>query len=205
MVGGTPVNLTAKPLDRPIQGHAWRRPDQMLAIDEQGFASRLVLIGLDGKFKPIDHVEVNPVGRAVASGSGDLAFVGQTATQPLEVWLMPSGRQAQRVTNINNDLRKASLIKPEIYRYASFDKTEIEAALYRPVGHAKDDRVPLVVLIHGGPTGRWSDGFDSLGWTQLLASRGYAVFCPNIRGSTGYGWAFLAKNRGEWGETISRT
>ena len=66
MVGGTPVNLTEKPLDRPIQGHAWRRPDQMLAIDEQGFASRLVLIGLDGKFKPIDHVEVNPVGRAVA-------------------------------------------------------------------------------------------------------------------------------------------
>jgi dipeptidyl aminopeptidase/acylaminoacyl peptidase len=197
--GGAPRNLTAKPLDRPIEGHAWRAPDQILAVSDHGFASRLVLVGLDGKAEPMSGVEVNPFGRAVASRSGDVAFVGQTATQPPELWLMPAGRSAERVTKINEDLRKANLVKPEIYRYASFDKTEVEAALYRPVGQAKDTRVPLVVLIHGGPTGRFFDGFDYLGWPQLLVSRGYAVFCPNIRGSTGYGWSFLEKNRADWG------
>ena len=59
--------------------------------------------------------------------------------------------------------------------------------------------MPLVVLIHGGPTGRWNDGYSFFGWTQLLASHGYAVFCPNIRGSTGYGGSFLVKNRADWG------
>jgi dipeptidyl aminopeptidase/acylaminoacyl peptidase len=197
--GGVPRNLTAKQLDRPVEGYAWQRPDLVLAVVEHGFASRLVFVTLDGKTEPAGKVEVNPVGRAVKSELGDLAFVGQTATQPHEVWLLPAGGHAERVTKINDDLRKASLVKPEIYRYTSFDKAEIESALYRPNDHAKDARVPLVVLIHGGPTGRWADGFDHLGWTQLLASRGFAVFCPNIRGSTGYGWKFLEQNRADWG------
>jgi len=54
-----------------------------------------------------------------------------------------------------------------------------------------------VVLVHGGPTGRWSDTFEP--WGQLLAARGYAVLYPNVRGSTGYGHRFLELNRGDWG------
>ena len=94
------------------------------------------------------------------------------------------------------------MVKPEFFRYASFDKTEVEGALYRPRDVAKDARSPLVVLVHGGPTGRWSDRFDA--WSQLLASRGYAVFCPNIRGSTGYGWAFLTRMAPIGAAAISR-
>jgi dipeptidyl aminopeptidase/acylaminoacyl peptidase len=195
----TPRNLTEKQLDRPIAGHTWRGPDQILAVADHGFGSRLVSVGLDGNVATFAKTEVNPVGRPALSGSGALAFIGQTATQPPEVWFMTSAGQAERVTKINDELRNAHLVKPEIYRYTSFDKTEIEAALYRPPGQARDARVPLVVLVHGGPTGRWSDGFDFFGWDQLLANRGYAVFCPNIRGSTGYGWAFVIKNRADWG------
>jgi dipeptidyl aminopeptidase/acylaminoacyl peptidase len=197
--GDSPRNLTEKQIDRPIEGHTWRQPDRILAVVEYGFRSRMVTIALDGTTETFPKLEVNPVGRVVTNRSGDLAFVGQTATLPPEVWLMQSEGHAEPVTKINDELRKANLVKPEIYRYTSFDKTEIEAALYRPVGQAKDARLPLVVLIHGGPTGRWLDGLDSFGWTQLLTSRGYAVFCPNIRGSIGYGWSFLEKNRADWG------
>ena len=105
--GGLPRNLTEKHLDRPVEGHAWRRPDQLLAVAEEGFASRLVSVGLDGKTERLAEIEVNPVGRAVSSASGDLAFVGQTATQPPEVWLLPAGGHAERVTKINEDLRQA--------------------------------------------------------------------------------------------------
>jgi dipeptidyl aminopeptidase/acylaminoacyl peptidase len=55
----------------------------------------------------------------------------------------------------------------------------------------------LVVLVHGGPAGVWTNRFDAL--TQLLVSRGYTVMQPNIRGSSGYGQKFLASNRGDWG------
>jgi dipeptidyl aminopeptidase/acylaminoacyl peptidase len=57
--------------------------------------------------------------------------------------------------------------------------------------------LPLIALIHGGPTGNWEDVIEP--WGQLLAARGYAVFYPNIRGSTGYGEKFVEMNRGDWG------
>ena len=53
------------------------------------------------------------------------------------------------------------------------------------------------MLVHGGPTGRWADGFEP--WGQLLAARGYAVLYPNVRGSTGYGQRFVEMNRADWG------
>jgi dipeptidyl aminopeptidase/acylaminoacyl peptidase len=53
------------------------------------------------------------------------------------------------------------------------------------------------VLVHGGPTGNWSDRFDA--WGQMLASRGFAVLNPNVRGSTGYLHRFLEANPADWG------
>jgi dipeptidyl aminopeptidase/acylaminoacyl peptidase len=63
-----------------------------------------------------------------------------------------------------------------------FDGTEIEALLLKPRNYRTGTRLPLVVMVHGGPTGRWSDSFEA--WGQLLAARGYAVLYPNVRGST---------------------
>jgi dipeptidyl aminopeptidase/acylaminoacyl peptidase len=56
---------------------------------------------------------------------------------------------------------------------------------------------PMVVLPHGGPTGRDFRRFDYV--AQFLASRGYAILQPNFRGSTGYGASFLAAGRKQWG------
>jgi dipeptidyl aminopeptidase/acylaminoacyl peptidase len=50
---------------------------------------------------------------------------------------------------------------------------------------------------HGGPDARDYMAFDW--WAQFMASRGYAVLQPNFRGSDGYGGAFLAAGRNEWG------
>src|SRR5262249_7464337 len=93
-----PRNLTEKLLDRPIEGHMWRKPDQILAVAEDGFGSRLVSIGLDGNVETFAKTEVNPVGRPALSGSGDVAYVGQTATQPQEVWFLPTGGKSERIT-----------------------------------------------------------------------------------------------------------
>ena len=43
----------------------------------------------------------------------------------------------------------------------------------------------------------WSDSIES--WGQLLAAKGFAIFYPNIRGSSGYGQHFMEINRGDWG------
>ena len=74
---------------------------------------------------------------------------------------------------------------------------EIEASLLKPQGYDGKSKLPLIALVHGGPTGRWSESIDT--WGQLLATHGYAVFYPNIRGSVGYGQKFVEANRGDWG------
>jgi len=59
-------------------------------------------------------------------------------------------------------------------------------------------RVPLIAAVHGGP---WShDELDYSTTTQLLANRGYAVFRPQFRGSTGYGRAYMLGPRGDFGD-----
>jgi dipeptidyl aminopeptidase/acylaminoacyl peptidase len=195
--GGEPRNLTSASLDRPVMGITWEKSGRLLAVSPDGFRSRCLTVAADGALQPLDGLDVNPVGPVARNELGDLAFVGQTATQLPEVYLMRTGGRAECVTAFNDSFRKIGLIKPEFIRYRSFDGTEIEAALYRPKGLPEGATAPLFVHVHGGPTGAFGDSFDA--WAQLLAARGYAVFCPNIRGSTGYGWSFLVNNRADWG------
>ncbi len=65
-----------------------------------------------------------------------------------------------------------------------------------PAGYTKGDKLPLVVLVHGGPWARDSWGFNP--YHQWLANRGYAVVSPNFRGSTGFGKGHVNAGDREW-------
>ena len=67
----------------------------------------------------------------------------------------------------------------------------------KPTLKLAGEKPTMVVLVHGGPSGRDSWGFDPV--VQWLATRGYAVLQVNYRGSTGFGKAYLEAGRGEWG------
>lgn len=85
--------------------------------------------------------------------------------------------------------------------YKARDGLEIPAYLTLPPGApATGGKLPLIVLPHGGPAARDDFGFDFL--TQFLATRGYAVLRPQFRGSRGFGEAFEAAGRREWGGKI---
>jgi dipeptidyl aminopeptidase/acylaminoacyl peptidase len=131
------------------------------------------------------------------SSDGTLAFVSQSATQPPEVWLWEQNTAPRPVSHLNDSWKQYALSAPEFYTYKSFDGVEIQAALLKPRGVEGDKKLPLIAMIHGGPTGRWSDSIET--WGQLLATHGYAVFYPNIRGSVGYGQKFVESNRDDWG------
>jgi dipeptidyl aminopeptidase/acylaminoacyl peptidase len=73
-------------------------------------------------------------------------------------------------------------------RYLARDGLPIEGFLTMPKGSSTEKPPPLVVLAHGGPWVR--DVWEFNSWVQFLASRGYAVFQPNYRGSAGYDWRF---------------
>ena len=83
--------------------------------------------------------------------------------------------------------------------YKAGDGLDIEGILTLPPGREAKN-LPLVVLPHGGPHAHDAEGFDW--WAQAFASRGYAVFQPNFRGSTNRDEAFMRAGFGQWGKAM---
>lgn len=83
--------------------------------------------------------------------------------------------------------------------YEASDGLEMDGILTLPVGK-EPKKLPVIILPHGGPTAHDDASFDW--WAQGLASRGYAVFQPNFRGSTNRGAAFVKAGHGEWGRKM---
>jgi len=195
--GGPARNVTGSRLDRPVGSYVWLADGSILGLVQNGFKTGFYGISQDGSARPapLPGQSANPSSFAAAD-SGAIAFVEQAAAKLPELWLYDGKNPAEKVSHFNEGWDKISLIQPEFLRYKSFDGREIEGSLLIQAG-SQGKRLPLIVLIHGGPTGRWQDSFEA--WGQMLASRGYAVFYPNIRGSTGYGWQFLESNRADWG------
>jgi len=190
-------NLTGASIDRPIFEYRWGRDSSLLAVIADGFRSRFVAFTPEGSLKDsVGTLSTNP-GAFSSSNSGEVVLVGHTATTPQELWLWDQKSPAKQISHFNDSWKQFTLSAPEFYKYKSFDGLEIEAALLKPAGSSGKSRLPLIAVIHGGPTGNWQDAIET--WGQLLAARGYAVFYPNIRGSIGYGEKFIEMNRGDWG------
>lgn len=79
------------------------------------------------------------------------------------------------------------LCTPQVVHYPSNDGLPLQGLSYRPAGVAGP--LPTVVLLHGGPESQERPAFSIL--IQSLVAAGMAVFAPNVRGSTGYGLAFM--------------
>jgi len=195
LADGKTQNLTSVSLDRPVLNFSWTSNNIVAATVQKGFNTNLVSIDVVGKVRPGPQLPVNP--RSFDMSASMVTFVGSSATEPDELWLWDGAKSAQRVSDFNKSFRPLTILKPEVFRYQSFDGLEIEGALIKPPGSVAGKRVPLIVLVHGGPTSLWQDSIES--WGQLLAARGFAIFYPNIRGSAGYGQSFIEMNRSDWG------
>ena len=82
------------------------------------------------------------------------------------------------------------------------DGLDIEGLLTYPVGYESSKNYPLVLVIHGGPTGVFQDSFLGRYGAYpyaTFAARGYAVLRANPRGSSGYGRTFRFANMNDWG------
>jgi len=85
-------------------------------------------------------------------------------------------------------LKDRALPKSVVVKYKTRDGLEQTGYLTYPPGAENVKSLPLVLMPHGGPVARDRLEFDP--WVQYVAARGYAVFQPNFRGSSGYGFAY---------------
>ena len=115
---------------------------------------------------------------------------------PTYYYLDRTTHQAAELDSSNPGLTLADLGEMKPYPYKARDGLDIHAYLTLPPGSAGKG-LPLVVMPHGGPDDRDMLTFD---WqAQYFANRGYAVFQPNFRGSSGYGHKFTEAGLQQWG------
>jgi len=120
-------------------------------------------------------------------------------TSPANIYVSDlSTGQELRLSDVNPWIEKEiSLGKADVLRWNSTDGTGIEGIFLLPPAYQKGSRVPLILTIHGGPPGVFTNSFDA--YLHYLCGQGYAVLGPNVRGSTGYGDEILRGLMGDVG------
>ncbi|MGH9935030.1 MAG: S9 family peptidase [Blastocatellia bacterium] len=128
-----------------------------------------------------------------------IAYTVNDSMAPEDIWVAPLKQldQAKKITWVNPEIRDFALAETSVIKWKGPDNFNIEGLLVKPLGYEEGKRYPLILQIHGGPYGRFSDTFNSR--ANIWAANGYAVLMPNPRGSTGYGIQFTTANVGDWG------
>ncbi len=128
-----------------------------------------------------------------------------TAVSPTQIYTI-EGRDREIIVMHTEErilgVLEEHLAKGEDASFVSFDGTRISARLYLPAaGLGFKGPRPLVYYIHGGPQSQERPDFAwfSMPLIQFLTLRGFAVFVPNVRGSTGYGLDYMKQVNGDWG------
>lgn len=137
--------------------------------------------------------------------SGVVLISRSTPAQPEEVFTAPleglaSPDRWTRLTRLSEQVDPFLLGSYETVRWKSSDGAEVEGILVKPVGYQPGRRYPLIVQVHGGPAGTAANSFGGSYSTypHVFAGKGYAVFQPNYRGSSGYGERFRRQIAGDY-------
>jgi dipeptidyl aminopeptidase/acylaminoacyl peptidase len=136
------------------------------------------------------------------SAGGTIAFLSETSSEPPEVHASTGSTFApRRLTSANPQAAEFGHGAQRIVTWKSAaDSESIEGVLTLPVEYREGTRVPLLVVVHGGPAGVSPARYPSANTAypvQVFSSLGYAVLQPNFRGSTGYGKRFRSLNHGD--------
>jgi dipeptidyl aminopeptidase/acylaminoacyl peptidase len=126
-----------------------------------------------------------------------VAFVGAGANDYPEVYLSTvKPFQPKRLTAMGDQLKGFRLATREVIEWKSVDGTPIEGVLIKPAGFDRSKKYPLLVVIHGGPTGVDTPVIrgDRYYPIEIFAAKGAMILRPNYRGSAGYGETFRSLN-----------
>jgi dipeptidyl aminopeptidase/acylaminoacyl peptidase len=210
ILAGTPMALDLRSrelrvlaADLDVSWLRWRDDERLWFAGWRGLGGICGTLGLDGSHEELYSGDVTIGVRhqprlSVSDDGSTVAAIVEGPDRPPEVVRLEAG-SPRAVTALNSEAAGPLRVCDwERVTWAGRDGLELEGILARPQG--SEDALPLVVLVHGGPTGLWSWQFAPYrGLPLLLAEAGYAVFLPNPRGSAGRGQEFARANLGDMG------
>ncbi|MCU0369713.1 MAG: S9 family peptidase, partial [Cyclobacteriaceae bacterium] len=216
--GGDLVELQKTP-DRSANIVSWAQDGTYLFISEN-YKTSQALIALpasntiklpkgdylaysDSKLPILTSIKGSAGAFSVSKSGNRFSYTFEDVNTPKEVFTAGlRGEGAKKISSINANFNPPALGKTEVISWKSKDGLTIEGLLTYPVGFEQGKKYPIILQIHGGPAGVFSQtytGAPSIYMTQYFAQRGFIMLRPNPRGSTGYGKEFRYANVRDWG------
>jgi len=143
-------------------------------------------------------------GLVVSPDGSKIYFKQQKSNQPYEIFYKyTSGKILTQITNLNKTLlEQLEMYDIENFWFEGEGGTKVQSIFVKPPFFDETKKYPMILLVHGGPQGKWNDDFHYRWNLQLFASKGYVVMAPNPRGSTGYGQKFTDEISKDWGGKV---
>ena len=176
-------------------------------VNVEGY-SRLYLHDLTtGQARQVPGLPRGVVTELIFSPCGkQVAMSVQSPQRNLNIWIVEVDTLACRQLTRSSlaGIPQDSLVEPELIHYETFDGRAISAFFYRP-RHLEDwcprgvedwcppdvePLLPVILYVHGGPASQTVADFDPR--FQYFLGQGYAILAPNVRGSSGFGKAYMA-------------
>jgi dipeptidyl aminopeptidase/acylaminoacyl peptidase len=145
-----------------------------------------------GELLPLPQLPGGDItGVTFAPSENRMAFYlnGDRSPANLYVYDFATRKVTKLTKSLNPEINANDLVEAENISYKSFDGMEVPAILYKPHEANSANKVPALVLVHGGPGGQARRGYKAQ--VQFLVNHGYAVLDVNNRGSSGYGKTFF--------------
>ncbi|MBM3795997.1 MAG: S9 family peptidase [Acidobacteria bacterium] len=199
-------NALTEGLDRNV-GSITFSPDSkriFFSVEDRGRSAIHMVPITGGASKPVvtgsSHIEeaqFTPDGKT-------MIYAEVSGSRPMEIYKAVSGGGSpQPLTRFNDDILALYQLTPlEEFWVEGAERAQVHSFVVKPPNFRKDERYPVLFLIHGGPQGAWGESWSYRWNPQVFAAAGFVVVMPNPRGSTGYGQRFTDEVSGDWGGKV---
>jgi len=137
----------------------------------------------------------------VSSGGKFIFYTKEQINKPAEVYAFNvNTKEKMQLTHFNDELlSELEMNELEEHWFEGAGGDSVELFVLKPPFFNKNEKYPVIELIHGGPQGMWGDDFHPRWNAQMFAARGYVVLMINFHGSRGYGQPFTDAVSRDWG------
>ncbi|MEZ5043050.1 MAG: S9 family peptidase [Saprospiraceae bacterium] len=183
--------------DEEIYGVEWRPNGIFAQANMRTYGHLLKIDERTGKVSIISGLPDQVMGFTLSKDGAKLAFAAADGKTLREVYTTSTANISPKpLTHYTQQIANWKIAQSEVIQWKSKDGTTIEGVLHKPMDYDPTKKYPLLVVIHGGPTGvdRPAPILSYVYPTTQWLNKGALILRVNYRGSAGYGEAFRALN-----------
>lgn len=173
-----------------------KEKNKLYVVTEKGVMDKFYYYDLGTRTSEMIPVPFESIDQIQAVRTGAVFVLAGSAVSPFNIWRYDDDSWEQLTKNKVLGVTADDMVDPETITYESFDGLEVEALFFR--AKVENDNGYTIFWPHGGPQAAEKKSYRAM--FQMLLNRGYNIFCPNFRGSTGYGTSFVKMVEQDWGE-----